>query len=147
MLKNYIVFERWNWWQSSIFCISIPNHELKFKIGVPIMLLRNIDQSSGLCNGTRLSVTQLGNRVIEAQIISIINVGHIFIPRLSLNLSDSKIPLKFLRRQFPICLSFAMTINKSLGQSLQYVGIYLQSQFFLMDNYMWLSQELPVAVV
>ncbi|KAH0722503.1 hypothetical protein KY289_005547 [Solanum tuberosum] len=39
-------------------------------VGVPVMLLRNIDQSAGLCNGTRLIVTKLGNQVIEAKVLS-----------------------------------------------------------------------------
>ncbi|XP_076952023.1 uncharacterized protein LOC143625623 [Bidens hawaiensis] len=33
---------------------GMPNHRLVLKVGVPIMLLRNIDQKNGLCNGTRL---------------------------------------------------------------------------------------------
>ncbi|XP_023730507.1 uncharacterized protein LOC111878236 [Lactuca sativa] len=33
---------------------GLPNHKLILKIGVPVMLLRNIDQKNGLCNGTRL---------------------------------------------------------------------------------------------
>ena len=33
---------------------GLPNHKLVLKIGVPVMLLRNIDQKNGLCNGTRL---------------------------------------------------------------------------------------------
>ncbi|XP_023748617.1 uncharacterized protein LOC111896883 [Lactuca sativa] len=49
---------------------GMPNHKLIFKVGVPIMLLRNIDQKNGLCNGTRLQVKSLGKRVIEAVIIS-----------------------------------------------------------------------------
>jgi ATP-dependent DNA helicase PIF1 len=36
---------------------GLPNHTLKLKIGVPIMLLWNVDPSKGLCNGTRLIVT------------------------------------------------------------------------------------------
>uniref|UniRef100_A0A803N7C7 DNA helicase Pif1-like 2B domain-containing protein n=1 Tax=Chenopodium quinoa TaxID=63459 RepID=A0A803N7C7_CHEQI len=32
---------------------GFPPHILKLKVGSPIMLLRNIDTSSGLCNGTR----------------------------------------------------------------------------------------------
>ena len=32
----------------------ISNHKLTLKIGVPVMLLRNIDQTKGLCNCTRL---------------------------------------------------------------------------------------------
>jgi len=39
---------------NDIKCSGIPNHKLKLKTGVPIMLLRNIDQVKGLCNGTRL---------------------------------------------------------------------------------------------
>ncbi|XP_070001859.1 uncharacterized protein [Nicotiana sylvestris] len=39
-------------------------------VGVPMMLLRNIDRSSGLCNGTRLIITRLGNQVIEAKVLS-----------------------------------------------------------------------------
>ena len=34
------------------------------------------------------------------------------------------------RRQFPIITSFAMTINKSHGQSLNNVGIYLSTPVF-----------------
>ncbi|XP_024969699.1 uncharacterized protein LOC112509055 [Cynara cardunculus var. scolymus] len=30
---------------------GIPNHKILLKVGVPIILLRNIDQKSGLCNG------------------------------------------------------------------------------------------------
>ena len=41
---------------NDIKCSEIPNHRLALKVGVPIMLMRNIDQASGLCNGTRLLV-------------------------------------------------------------------------------------------
>ncbi|XP_025680359.1 uncharacterized protein [Arachis hypogaea] len=39
---------------NQIRCSGLPNHSLKLKIGVPIILLRNIDLAGGLCNGTRL---------------------------------------------------------------------------------------------
>ncbi|XP_072058211.1 uncharacterized protein [Arachis hypogaea] len=38
---------------------GIPQHRLVLKIGVPVMLLRNIDQSNGLCNGTRMQIRRL----------------------------------------------------------------------------------------
>ena len=45
---------------------GIPNHRIKLKVGVPIMLLRNIDQANGLCNGTMLQVNDLRKNVISA---------------------------------------------------------------------------------
>ncbi|KAF7808131.1 ATP-dependent DNA helicase PIF1-like [Senna tora] len=49
---------------------GLPYHELKLKVGAPIMLLRNIDRSMGLCNGTRLILTRMYDHVIEASIMS-----------------------------------------------------------------------------
>jgi len=61
---------------------SIANHKLELKVGVPILLLHNLNQI-GLCNGTRLIVKRLGQCVIEAEIITRNNVGkHVFIPRI-----------------------------------------------------------------
>ncbi|XP_052621162.1 ATP-dependent DNA helicase PIF1-like [Lactuca sativa] len=110
---------------------GLPNHKLVLKIGVPVMLLRNIDQKNGLCNGTRLQVLSLGKRVIEARIITGTNIGNrTFIPRMSLTPSEKKIPFKFTRRQFPLAVCFAMTINKSQGQSLSNVGLFLKDPVF-----------------
>nr|GEY83748.1 ATP-dependent DNA helicase PIF1-like [Tanacetum cinerariifolium] len=48
----------------------VPNHRLPLKVGVPIMLLRNIDQPNGLCNRTRLQVLKLTWTYVSAQIIN-----------------------------------------------------------------------------
>jgi len=116
---------------NTIIASGIPNHKIRLKVGVPVMLLRNIDQRAGLCNGTRLIITRMGKFVLEGKVIFGSNIGEkVFIPRLSLIPSDVRIPFKFQRRQFPIVVSFAMTINKSQGQSLKNVGIYLPSPVF-----------------
>jgi ATP-dependent DNA helicase PIF1 len=97
---------------------GIPDHKLKLKVGLPVMLHRNINQSVGLCNGTRLT-TQFGQKFIETQIITGINVGDkIFIPRIIMSSSDTKWHFKLKRRQFPLSVCFAMSISKSQGQSL-----------------------------
>ena len=49
---------------------SLPPHRLMLKEGQPIVLLRNLDPKSGLCNGTRLICTRIGRRVIEAEIMT-----------------------------------------------------------------------------
>ena len=95
------------------------------------MLLRNLNQTAGLCNGTRLIVTQLADWVIEAKIITGTNIGSkVFIPRIILSPLESKWPFILKRRQFPISVSFAMTINKSQGQSLNRVGLFLPQPVF-----------------
>jgi hypothetical protein len=39
---------------------GIANHDLQLRMGVPILLLHNLNQSIGSCNGTRLIVKRLG---------------------------------------------------------------------------------------
>ncbi|XP_076945797.1 uncharacterized protein LOC143617007 [Bidens hawaiensis] len=110
---------------------GMPNHRLLLKVGVHIMLLGNIKQKKRLCNGTRLQVVSLGKRVIEAKVVSGTNIGfRTLLSRISLTPSDKKLPFKFKRRQFPISVCFAMTINKSQGQSLSRVGLYLKDPVF-----------------
>ena len=48
---------------------GLPPHILTLKIGLPIILLRNINPPR-LCNGTRLSVKKMMNNVIEATILN-----------------------------------------------------------------------------
>ncbi|XP_019170931.1 PREDICTED: uncharacterized protein LOC109166402 [Ipomoea nil] len=111
---------------------GIPNHALTLKVGSPVMLLRNIDHSLGLCNGTRLVITRLSEHVIEAKILTGDNAGSsVLIPRMSMTPSDTRLPFKFQRRQFPVMLSYAMTINKSQGQTLSHVGLLLKKPVFV----------------
>ncbi|XP_050909568.1 uncharacterized protein LOC127123389 [Lathyrus oleraceus] len=56
---------------------SLPNHKIKLKIGTPIMLLRNIDQPEGLCNGTRLIVTRLANHGNESSLSKRLRTGFV----------------------------------------------------------------------
>ncbi|XP_012575065.1 uncharacterized protein [Cicer arietinum] len=64
---------------------GIPNHRLRLNIGVPVMLLRNIDQVNGLCHGTRLLINELSTNIIGATVITKKNIGDkIYIPRMNL---------------------------------------------------------------
>ncbi|XP_058762197.1 uncharacterized protein LOC131635579 [Vicia villosa] len=116
---------------SSLRTSGLPNHHITLKVGCPIMLMRNIDQSEGLCNGTRLIVTKMGNHVLEAQIMRGGGHGKVtYIPRMDMSPSQSPWPFKLSRRQFPIIVSYAMIINKSQGQSLDWVGLYIPKDVF-----------------
>nr|KYP69010.1 hypothetical protein KK1_022660 [Cajanus cajan] len=70
---------------NDVKCSRIPNRKLTLKVGLPVMLLKNLDQSNGLCNGTRLQVMDLGTNVISATVITDTNIGdNILIPRMNL---------------------------------------------------------------
>ncbi|UYV67297.1 hypothetical protein LAZ67_5000145 [Cordylochernes scorpioides] len=101
----------------------------------PVEFLNSLSPSGmpphPLCNGTRLIVTNLLPNVIAAKVITGSAAGDdVFIPRIDLCPSEIKLPFRLKRRQFPIKLAFAMTINKSQGQSLKKVGIYLPQPVF-----------------
>jgi hypothetical protein len=116
---------------NSIESGSLPPARLEVKPGVPLMLLRNLDQKQGLCNGTRLRLVQMRNRVLEVRIITGPCAGNTaFIPRITISPSEGELPFELHRRQFPVRLAFAMTINKAQGQSLGTVGLDLRYAVF-----------------
>jgi len=54
----------------------------------------------------------------------------VYISRMNLVPSEHTTPLKFQRRQFPLTVCFAMSINKSQGQTLSHVGVFLPKPVF-----------------
>jgi len=77
-------------------------------------------------------VTKMGECVLEVRLIGGDHDGTIcLIPRILLILTDTgDINFKFWRRQFPVRLAFAMTINKAQGQSVKFVGLDLRVPVF-----------------
>ena len=127
---------------------SLPPSHLQLRVGAPIILLRNLDPKQGLCNGTRMVVTRLGQRCIEVvsltgqytgiytilTIICILTINNTgvpkLLPRIPLSTTEGELPFILTRKQFPIRLCFAMTINKAQGQSLDVVGVDLRIPVF-----------------
>ena len=77
--------------------------------------------------------------VLRCRILGGDNAGKVvFIPRTTLEPSAEPLLIELSCHQFPICLAFAMTINKAQGQSIKYVGIDLCTPVFLMVSSMLL---------
>ena len=110
-----------------------PPHRLVLKVGMPIIMLRNLNPPAGLANGTRLIVQRLNRHIIQAEIVTghPSHVGRIaLIPRIPLITDKGDLPFQFRRQQFPIRAAFAMTISKAQGQTLTRVGLLLTSPVF-----------------
>lgn len=110
---------------------GLPFHALKLKLGSIVMLLRNINIKIGLVNGIRLKVNKLNENSVECMVLTGRLKGtSVLIPRIDMIPSDSGHEFQFKRRQFPLTLAFAITINKSQGQTFSRVGVYLSKPVF-----------------
>lgn len=109
---------------------SLPPHNLKLKKGSVVMLLRNLDVSAGLCNGTRLIVDMLAKRSLGCRFACGDRKGQFtIIPRINCYY-DKNLSFKLCRTQFPVRLSYALSINKSQGQSFSRVGLWIPTEVF-----------------
>jgi ATP-dependent exoDNAse (exonuclease V) alpha subunit len=116
---------------NEVNCGSLPLAKLELKIGCPVMVLKNLDAANGVCNGSRGILTRYGNRVLEVRLLTGSHAGQtVFIPRVANLPGEDENAFKFTRRQFPIRVCFSMTINKSQGQSVKFVGLDLRSPAF-----------------
>ena len=112
---------------NSLEISGLPLHLLLLKVAAPIIILRSLDPPK-VTNGTRCVITKLSANTIEAKISHGKYAGHnIIIPLIPTN---SALPFEFRRLQFPVSLCFAMTINKSQGQTFKAVGVDLTDESF-----------------
>jgi hypothetical protein len=106
---------------------GMPPCHLALKVGVPVILLRNLNVALGLCNGTRLIIWHLAPRLIVTQIIGGAHAGNIVnISRITTTTNRLKWPFTLQRYQFALQLAF----NKAQGQNMKTVGIYLPKLVF-----------------
>ena len=109
---------------------GLPPHKLELKVNAHVILLRTL--GGGLCNGSRLEITKLFNYNIEATVLTGDNIGAMaFIPRITSDSGNySPYPFILYRKQFPIKLAFAISINKAQGQSFYHVGLFISRPIF-----------------
>ena len=92
---------------------GMPPHSLVLKPGCLVMLLRNIDQKGGHCNGVKYIVVNIRPHVLELRSVGDCNRGAtILLPRI-ISISKTKsLPFTLRRKQFPVKLAYGITANK-----------------------------------
>lgn len=98
--------------------------KLSLKKGARIMLIRNLDVSMGLINGSMGYITEMYKSEIT---VSFDNGKIMNIPRNEWGLQIDNCFVKF--RQFPIVCSYAITIHKSISLTLDYTTCDLSKCF------------------
>ena len=94
---------------NSLRASGLPLSKLTLKPGCPIMLLRNLDPSKGLCNGTQMILNQIRPHVLDCTVISgdqRFAGNRVLIPWITLtpsNLNET-LPIPLCRRQFDLHL-------------------------------------------
>jgi hypothetical protein len=70
--------------------------------------------------------------LIDAEILTGQFAGtRVFLPRIPLKSAENAgLPFQLTRKQFLVKLSFSLTINKSQGQTIPHVGVYLPDHVF-----------------
>ncbi|KAH9392025.1 hypothetical protein TYRP_022296 [Tyrophagus putrescentiae] len=115
---------------------GFPPHELELERGCIVTLIRNISVCQGLTNGTRLIVEEFYSNSIKCRVVTSIGDNtqgtEVVIPRIPfvIDADVTQLGVAFRRKQFPLRLSFAMTINKSQGQTFDKVGLCLERPVF-----------------
>ncbi|XP_052889718.1 ATP-dependent DNA helicase PIF1-like [Anopheles moucheti] len=112
--------------------LQLPSeYRLRQKRFAPVLLLRNLNSDMGLCNDTRLQIVDLKRNCLRAKILTGKRRGEdVLLPRIYCYSNDKGHPFQIRRKQFPVQLCFAMTINKSQGQSLHHLGLFLPQDVF-----------------
>ena len=91
------------------------------------MVLRNVAPKCNLYNSSGVIVTKLMSNVIGICFPNNLE-NELYLPRIDLSPSDSRLPFKLVRQQFPIKPAYAMTMNKSQGQTFDKVGLYFPAE-------------------
>lgn len=116
---------------NSLNISGIPVHRLLLKRFASVLLLRNLNTDMGVCNGKRLQIVDKKANSIHARILTGKRRGDdLLLPRIYWHSNDKGLPFQTRRKQFPLQPCFAISINKSQGQSLNHLGLYLPRNVF-----------------
>ena len=102
-------------------------------VGAMCMVMRNCNVECGLINSAKCVVVFVRDNTIGVRLCEHEHADPVLVPRIKfrqrMTKNDSRSPY-IVRHQFPLQLCYAMTFNKSQGQTLSYVGLDARDDTF-----------------
>lgn len=113
--------------------VNVPPHELTLWEGAVCMIARNLN--ARLKNGTRVVVLKVSARTVRIVRAcdwrgpeAVYEPDEVYrVPRVLFEWPLPRLQVKVQRRQFPLRLAYAVTMNKAQGQTLERVVVDLRA--------------------
>jgi len=109
-----------------------PPHELTVKKGMVLILLRNLSRRDGLMNNSKVELIAFSKKYLRVRTLHADPQRRrtYAIPRIDFTWKLPRCGVAVKRRQFPVLPAYAVTFNKSQGQTLQKVVLDLRNDCF-----------------
>ena len=111
---------------------NVPNHELELQVGDLCTLMRNVSREDRLLNNTKCFVRAITPHFVHIQPVDADGLrDKVYpVPRFLFKFRAPRLGLPVYRRQFPLRVSFAMTINRAQGQTFDKCILDLRASVF-----------------
>lgn len=114
---------------NSLEVSGVPPQRLRLFPGAHAVVLRNMYMDIQCVNGAKVTITRIHSPyLIEVYIHS--SNSTVSLPRILFSFQLPSVPLEVHRRQFPLCLAYSLTVNKSQSQTLSRVLLDLRTPVF-----------------
>jgi ATP-dependent DNA helicase PIF1 len=117
----------------------LADGELKLKVGAQVMIIKNLPNSN-LFNGQVGKVVKLETDKVYIEIGFKASKKIVLLQREEFILSSNDSSRSSIRKQFPLVLSYAMSIHKAQGQTIRYLLVDFKSIFETGQAYVALSR-------
>ena len=107
---------------------GVPPHILRLKIGCVCTVERNLLLTEKVAHNTKVILEKVAKHYLE--VLDPATKRHHLIPRITFMVRLPKTSLTFTRRQYPLRLAYAVTVNKSQGQTLSMSVVDLRTDPF-----------------
>ena len=96
---------------------GVPDHNLRLKLNCLCLVMRNISVQDRVMNNTKVILREVGRKYVTVETLS--EHRQVLLPRITFRFTLPRSGVTVERRQFPLRPCYAITVNKSQGQTLR----------------------------